>query len=166
MNDINYDAAFEAMLFASGDAVELERLAAAVELDKNTARKIIETLREKYAAKDSGIRIIRVNDAYQMCTEPRYHTYIKSLVDIPKRRALTTTLLETLAIIAYKQPVTKQQIEEIRGVNADHAVNRLLEYNLICEAGRLNTAGKPILFVTTDEFLRHFGYESLEDLPR
>ena len=100
-----------------------------------------------------------------MCTNPEYFDYIKNMYTIPQKKAISQTLLETLAIIAYKQPITKAQIEYIRGVNCDHAINSLVKYELIEEKGRLDTAGKPILFGTTQYFLKYFGFSSLENMP-
>ena len=100
-----------------------------------------------------------------MCTKPVMYDYIVKLTHQPKKHVLTDVMLETLSIVAYKQPVTKAVIEKIRGVSCDHAINRLVEYDLICEAGRLDAPGRPILFATTEEFLRVFGLKSSEDLP-
>lgn len=159
------EAVIEAILFASGEAVALKDIAFATEQDEKTLKSVIENLADKYTYDNRGIRIIQVGEGYQMCTNTGYFDYIKKLYQAPVRKNLSTTLLETLAIIAYKQPVTKGQIEEIRGVSADHAVNRLVEYGLVTETGRLDAPGKPILFGTTDEFLRYFGFSSLENLP-
>lgn len=112
-----------------------------------------------------GIRLIRVEDKYQLCTKPIYYDELSSLVNVPHKHSLTDVLLETLSIIAYKQPITRQQIEQIRGVSCSHAVNKLIEYKLICEVGRLDGPGRPILFGTTEDFLRAFGISSMEDLP-
>jgi segregation and condensation protein B len=100
-----------------------------------------------------------------MCTNPDYYAYVQELLKNPQRKILTQALIETLAIIAYKQPVTKAQIEEIRGVNADHAVNKLMEYRLVVEKGRLDAPYRPILFGTSDEFLKYFGFTNLTSLP-
>ncbi|MCI5641224.1 MAG: SMC-Scp complex subunit ScpB [Lachnospiraceae bacterium] len=159
------EARIEAILFTMGEAVELERLAAATEQDDETCRKVIRSMMDKYAAQDRGIQIIELDGAFQMCTKPEMYEAIVQIVHVPKKHVLTDVLLETLSIIAYKQPITKAEIERIRGVKSDHSVNKLVEYNLVCEAGRLDAPGKPILFATTEEFLRNFGIESLEDLP-
>ena len=119
----------------------------------------------EYETEKRGIRIVEIDNAYQMCTAAECFEFIRNMYKSPKRQGMTQALLETLAIIAYKQPITKAQIEEIRGVSADHAVNKLLEKNLICETGRLNVPGKPILFGTTNEFLRYFGFKSTNELP-
>ncbi len=159
------ESVVEAILFASGDAVSVKSIASAAEQSEKTVQTVINNLSDKYLYDKRGIKIIQVGEGYQMCTNPEYYEYIKKVFQAPARKTLSTTLLETLAIIAYKQPVTKSQIEDIRGVSADHAVNKLVEYGLVCEKGRLDSPGKPILFATTDEFLRYFGFSTLENLP-
>jgi segregation and condensation protein B len=159
------EAVIEAILFTMGEAVELERIAAAIEHDEETTRKIIHNMMDQYETKERGIKIIELESAYQMCTKPEMYESIIKITHIPKKHVLTDVLLETLSIIAYKQPITRQEIEAIRGVKCDHAVNKLVEYNLACEVGRLDAPGRPILFGTTEEFLRSFGIQSLEDLP-
>lgn len=155
----------EAILFTLGEAVEPARLAQATEQDEDTVRKVIRTMMDNYTSSDHGIQIVEIDGAFQMCTKPEMYDALVRIAHVPKRHVLTEVMLETLSIIAYKQPITKAEIEHIRGVKTDHAVNKLIEYNLICEAGRLDTPGRPILFKTTDDFLRNFGIESLEDLP-
>ncbi len=156
-------SAAEAILFASGEAVDIKDIASALEQDVKTMSSIMAELMDDY--EERGVQIIQIDTSYQMCTRSEYFDCIKKLYQAPKRKVLSTTLLETLAIIAYRQPVTKGQIEEIRGVSADHAVNKLVEYNLVDEVGRLDVPGKPILFGTTDEFLRYFGFKALENMP-
>lgn len=155
----------EAILFTMGDSVELGKIAAAIEHDENTTRKILHRMMDKYDAEDCGLRIIELENAFQMCTKKEMYEYLIRVAKQPKRYALTDVQLETLSIIAYKQPVTKLEIEKIRGVKSDHAVNKLVEYNLVCERGRLDAPGKPILFGTTEEFLRRFSIQSVEELP-
>lgn len=155
----------EAILFTMGESVELRKIAAAIEHDEATTRKIIHQMMDKYAAQDRGIRIVELEDSFQMCTKTEMYEYLIRIAKQPKRYALTDVQLETLSIIAYKQPVTKLEIEKIRGVKSDHAVNKLVEYNLICEVGRLDAPGRPLLFGTTEEFLRRFSIQSVEDLP-
>ena len=154
----------EAILFTMGDSVELGKIAAAIEHDENTTRKILHRMMDKYDAEDRGLRIIELENAFQMCTKKEMYEYLIRVAKQPKRYALTDVQLETLSIIAYKQPVTKLEIEKIRGVKSDHAVNKLVEYNLVCERGRLDAPGKPILF-GTEEFLRRFSIQSVEELP-
>ena len=148
-----------------GESVELNKIAAAIEHDEETTRKIIHRMMDKYEAEDRGVRIIELEDAFQMCTKTQMYEYLIRVAKQPKKYVLTDVLLETLSIIAYKQPVTKLEIEKIRGVKSDHAVNKLVEYNLVCEKGRMEAPGKPILFGTTEEFLRRFSIQSVEDLP-
>ncbi len=155
----------EAVLFAMGDSVELGKIALAIGHDEETTRKIVHRLMDKYQSEDRGIRIIELEDAFQLCTKKEMYEYLIRVAKQPKKYVLTDVLLETLSIIAYKQPVTKLEVEKIRGVKSDHAVNKLVEYNLVCEQGRLDAPGKPILFGTTEEFLRKFGIQSVDDLP-
>ncbi len=159
------EAIVEALLFSMGEAVALEKLAEAAELDKGTMHKIIEQLEQKYEAADRGIRLISLDGAYQLCTKPEYYEYIRRATNKPKSYELTDVLIETLSIIAYKQPITKTHIEAIRGVKSDHAVNKLIEYGLAEEKGRLDGPGKPIVFGTTEAFLRYFGLSSPDELP-
>uniref|UniRef100_UPI003FF066B0 SMC-Scp complex subunit ScpB n=1 Tax=Roseburia sp. TaxID=2049040 RepID=UPI003FF066B0 len=165
MEEKNYEAIIEAILFTMGESVELEKIAGAVELDKEQTEKILAGLMERYEKDDRGMKIIELDGAYQMCTKSEMYEYLIRVAKQPKRQVLTDVLLETLSIIAYKQPVTKAEIEKIRGVACDHAVNKLVEYNLVCELGRLDAPGRPLLFGTTEEFLRSFGVQSVDELP-
>ena len=158
-------AAAEAILFTMGDAVAADRLAAALEVPETLLREILQELTEEYANAERGMMILTVGDKYQMCTKSEYYESLIKLCHVPQKHVLTDVLLETLSIIAYKQPVTKSDIEAIRGVSSDFAVNKLLDYRLICELGRLDAPGRPILFGTTDDFLRSFGVSSLDELP-
>ncbi len=160
------EGALEAILFTMGDSVELEKLAKALQTDTKTTKKVIASLMETCEKEDRGVRVVELNGAYQMSTKPELYEYLIRVASQPKRQVLTETLLETLSIIAYKQPVTKLEIEKVRGVKSDHAVNKLVEYELICEVGRLDAPGRPILFGTTEEFLRRFGLRSPEELPQ
>ena len=159
------EGAVEALLFAMGESVEVSAIAKAIGHDTETTRKIIRNMMLKYNAKDRGIKIIELENAYQMCTKEEYYDYLVKLALQPKKAVLTDVMLETLSIIAYKQPVTKLEIEKIRGVKSDHAVNKLMEYNLVQEVGRLDAPGRPLLFGTTEEFLRNFGVQGLDELP-
>ena len=120
---------------------------------------------ERYQAEDRGIMLTQFDNAVQLCTKPEMYEYLIKIAKSPKKITLTDTVIETLSIIAYKQPVTRLDVENIRGVNCDHAINKLLEYDLITELGRLDAPGRPILFGTTEQFLRTFGVKSLEELP-
>ena len=164
-NISNMEAAVEAVLFTMGTSEETSRLAAAIEQDEQTTRRLVRNMMDKYNAKDRGICIIELEDSFQMCTKKEYYDNLIRVVSQPKKHTLTDSALETLSIIAYKQPVTRLEVEQIRGVKSDYAVNKLLEYNLITELGRLDAPGRPILFGTTEEFLRSFGLSSVEDLP-
>ena len=144
------EAVVEAVLFTMGNSVELRQLAAALGQDEES---------------QSGMEVVRLEDSYQMCTRSCYYENLIRVAAAPKKQVLTDVVLETLSIIAYKQPVTKMEIEKIRGVKSDHAVNKLVEYNLVYEAGRLDAPGRPALFATTEEFLRRFGVGTLQELP-
>ena len=159
------ESAIEAILFTMGDSVELGKIASAIEHDEETTRKIVHQMMDKYQAEDRGIQIVELEDSFQLCTKKQNYDYLIRIAKQPRRYVLTDVLLETLSIIAYKQPVTKLEVEKIRGVKSDHAVNKLVEYNLACEVGRLDVPGKPILFGTTEEFLRRFSIQSVDDLP-
>lgn len=159
------EAKIEAILFMMGEAVEAERIATALEHDTETIKRIIHNMMDEYEAENRGIQIIELNGAFQLCTKPSMYETLIQITHIPKKHILTDILLETLAIVAYKQPITKQEIEAIRGVSCDHVINKLIEYKLIIEVGRLDAPGRPILFGTSDEFLRSFGLVSLEELP-
>ena len=159
------EGVIEAVLFTMGDSVELGKIAAAIGHDEETTQKLIHSMMDKYEAEDRGVRIIELENSFQMCTKKEMYEYLIRVAKQPKKYTLTDVLLETLSIIAYKQPVTKLEVEKIRGVKSDHAVNKLVEYNLVCEKGRLDAPGKPILFGTTEEFLRRFDIRSVDDLP-
>ena len=159
------EAAIEAVLFTMGESVELTQIASAIQQDKETTRKLLNNMMDRYQEEDRGIQIIELEQSYQMCTKKEYYECLIRLALHPKKPALTDVMLETLSIIAYKQPVTKAEIEKIRGVKCDHAINKLVEYNLVQELGRLDAPGRPILFGTTEEFLRSFGVQSLDELP-
>ena len=148
-----------------GESVSKKQLMAALDIPEDLFFYLIDQLKRKYNRKDSGIRLLELDGSYQLCTRPEYYDQLIKIVNQPKKPKLTDVMMETLSIIAYKQPVTKQEIEAIRGVKCDHPVNKLLEYNLIREAGRLDAVGRPILFRTTEEFLRCFGVGSIKELP-
>ena len=165
MSENNKEAVVEAILFTMGDSVPVDRLAAVLDMDKNQTWELLRAMMQKYQSENRGIQIIELEDCVQMCTKPEMYESIIRIVKQPKKQVLTDVLLETLAIVAYKQPVTRLEIEKIRGVKSDHAVNKLIEYNLIAEMGRLDVPGRPILFGTTEEFLRCFGVQSVDELP-
>lgn len=155
----------EAVLFTMGQSVEVSRLAAALGQDEDTAERAAQRLKKKYQEEGRGIQIVELEGRYQMCTKGEYYEYLIRVASKPQKQVLSDVVLETLAIIAYRQPITKAEIEKIRGVKSDHAVNRLIEYNLVYEAGRMDAPGRPALFATTEEFLRRFGIGSVSLLP-
>ena len=159
------ESIIEAILFTMGDSVEVSKIASAIEQDVPTTEKLIHNMMDKYQKEERGIRIIELDHAYQLCSKPEMYEYLIRIAKQPKKYVLTDVMLETLSIIAYRQPITKLEIEKIRGVKSDHAVNKLVEYHLVCELGRLDAPGRPLLFGTTEEFLRSFGVQSLDELP-
>ena len=165
LDDDHQQAAIEAILFTMGESVEFSRIGAAIGADTKKVQDLVQKMNGEYEAANRGIRIMILENACQLCTKKEYYSILIDLAMHPKKPVLTDVMLETLSIIAYKQPVTKVEIEKIRGVKSDHAVNRLVEYGLIRELGRLDVPGRPILFGTSEEFLRCFGVERLEDLP-
>lgn len=159
------EAAIEAILFTMGESVGVEKIAAAIEHDEDTTVKIIHNMMDKYEESDRGIKIIELENAFQMCTKQEFYEQLIKVASQPKKYTLTDVLLETLSIVAYKQPITKMEIEKIRGVSCGHAMNKLVEYGLIKELGRLDAPGRPMLFGTTEQFLRSFGVQSIDELP-
>ena len=159
------EAAIEAILFTMGESVEAEKIAVAIEHDVDTTVRIIHNMMDKYENEDRGIKIIELEGSFQLCTKEEYYDNLIRICSQPRRYTLTDAALETLSIIAYKQPVTKIEIEKIRGVNSDRSVNKLVELELVKEVGRLDAPGRPMLFGTTEEFLRTFGVGSIDDLP-
>ncbi|MBR3241429.1 MAG: SMC-Scp complex subunit ScpB [Parasporobacterium sp.] len=158
-------AIIEAILFSMGEAVEIEKLCTALDADKEAVKEALNSLTEDYESESRGLKLIEVDGSFQLCTKEEAYEYLIKIVSIPKSYRLTDIQLETLSIIAYKQPITKIEIEKIRGVQSDHAINRLIEAGLVEEKGRLATPGRPIILGTTDEFLRRFGLSRKEDLP-
>ena len=165
MNAEELKPVVEAMLFTLGGAVEAERMATATESKKEDVIAAAEALKQEYKESNRGIQIIELDGSYQMCTNENAYRFLVKLAHVPKRYVLSNALLEVLSIVAYKQPVTRSEITRIRGVNSDNAINKLQEYELIDEAGRLEAPGRPVLFGTTENFLRNFGIKSLSDLP-
>ncbi len=160
------EAAISAILFAMGDSVEIKKLCEATGYSEDEVREIIGRMKAKYERnKDFGLTIVELEDSVQMCSKTEMYEYLIKVAKIPKNMHLSDTALETLSIIAYKQPVTRAEVEKIRGVSCDHPINKLLEFGLITELGRLNAPGRPLLFGTTEQFLRSFGVKSIDDLP-
>lgn len=165
MEQTKVESVIEAILFTMGEAVEVGKLAEVLEMDVKMVREVLKAMEERYREEDRGIMLTWLEDSVQLCTKPQMYEYLIKIAKSPRKMTLTETVLETLSIIAYKQPVTRVEIERIRGVSCDHAINKLLEYDLICELGRLDAPGRPLLFGTTEQFLRCFGVSSIEDLP-
>lgn len=158
-------AVLEAILFTMGDSVEIDRLAEVIEEDRQTTKEILDEMAQIYQEDGRGIQLTTLDNSVQLCTKGELYEYLIKIAKTPRKFVLTDTLLETLSIIAYKQPITRLEIEKVRGVSCDHAVNRLLEFELVTEVGRLDAPGRPLLFGTTEQFLRSFGVKSLDDLP-
>jgi len=162
----NPKAVMEAILFTMGNSVEIKKLAGVIGRDEKETKELLHEMQAAYDSdSDRGISIMELENAVQMCSKKEMYEHLVKVAAAPKNFVLTDTLLETLSIVAYKQPVTRLEIEKIRGVSCDHAVNRLMEYGLIMELGRLDAPGRPLLFGTTEEFLRSFGVKSIEELP-
>ena len=159
-------AAFEAVLFAMGNAVPGEVLREALGLSEEEVEETAGDLQEKYQKPDSGLELIRLEEAWQLRTKRAYFEALRKTAESPVRPTMTGTLLEVLSIIAYKQPVTRQEVADIRGISSDYAVNRLVEFGLIQERGRQDAPGRAILFGTTEDFLRQFGLSSVQELPK
>ena len=159
------ESIIEGVLFAAGNPVHVEKLSDILDIDIKSTRALVTSLADKYDREKRGIQIIRLEDSYQMCTRRIYQDYIAHLAEPRRSQSLSNAAMEVLSIVAYKQPVTRGVIEQIRGVSCDSLVNKLLEKNFIEEVGRLDTPGRPMLFGTTEEFLRCFGIESVAELP-
>ena len=158
-------AAIEAILFTMGESVEISAISKALDISAARIRKLITKLKKRYDAPSRGIMIQQFDDAVQMSTKPEQYENLIRIAKVPKKMTLSDSVMETLSIIAYKQPITKVEVEGIRGVSCDYAINKLLEYDLIKELGRKDAPGRPILFGTTEQFLRSFGVKNLTELP-
>ena len=157
--------AIEAILFAAGKPVTVKTLCEILEKEKDEIRDAAQNLEVKLLERNSGIQLIRLNDAYQLATLEIFYDYICKMLDNRPKPTLSQAALEVLAIVAYNPKITRAEMEKIRGVSSDSAMNKLLEYNLIEDAGRMDAPGRPVMYQTTDEFLKMFGYKSLKDLP-
>ena len=160
-----YQAAVEAILFASGEPVSVSRLAEVLELDEDTVVRLADDLMQEVNTRSGGLLIVRLGDQYQMCTKGSYADYIRRALDIRRNTPLSQAAMETLAIVAYNQPVTRAFIEQVRGVDCGAVVQGLVAKNLVEEKGRLELPGRPLLYGTTPDFLRCFGLSSLKELP-
>ena len=159
------DCALEGILFAAGEPIGMERLCLALEASRAKIDAAAQRLMDRYDAERRGIRLIRMDNSYQLCSAPEYAGYIRKALETRKPAKLSQPALEVLAVIAYYQPVTRAYVDQVRGVDSAYTVSLLLERELIRECGRLAVPGRPILYQTTDNFLRSFGISSLEELP-
>ncbi len=157
--------AVEAVLFAVGEAVQRDALAAVLDVGEDEIESAALSLKKEYDDENRGIALIELDGGYQLCSRSLYYPYIQDILGVKGNQALSNAAMETLAVIAYRQPVTRAQIEYVRGVNSDGCVNRLYERGLIDECGRLDAPGRPILYKTTQTFLRCFGLKSADELP-
>lgn len=155
----------EGILFGAGEAVALSSLVRVLEQPASDIEFALTILKQDYASKARGIRLVEVGKTYQLSTKPDYYTYIKKIIGRSPKNALSRPALETLAIVAYRQPITRNLIDDVRGVSSSSTIQRLVDSDLICEAGRLEAIGRPILYKTTREFLKTMGYKTLNELP-
>lgn len=165
MEERSYRSAIESILFVSGEPVAVDRLASALDLPVSWTVELLEALQKEYESGERGVRLLFIRDAVQMASAPENADYIERVMKTTKSRGLSPATLEALAIIAYKQPVTRSEIDYTRGVKSDKPMQILLERGLVEERGRLEKIGRPMIYGTTDEFLRTFGLRSLEELP-
>ena len=159
------ESIIESMLFAAGRMVSIEEMELALEISKEDIEKIIEKMQEEYKDAKRGIELIKLNNGYQLCSKKENYDYIYQIIDKRNKPKLSSAALETLSIIAYNPKISRAEIEAIRGVSVDATIYKLLEYGLIEEAGKLDLPGKPMSYKTSDEFLKMFGYSSLDELP-
>lgn len=170
--DYSLDLYIEALIFASLQSLELEDIIKTLEesfgqkFEKDFIRENIQTIREKYEREDLAIQLVEIANGYSFMTKPKYHKLIGDYLKLSEKKKLSTAALETLSIIAYKQPISKSEIESIRGVNSDYTVQKLLEKDLVEIGGRLDTPGRPLVYITTEKFLNHFGLKNVKDLPK
>ena len=171
MKKINYEeievyfSIFESLLFVSGEPIKLKELASIIESSEDFAEDVLKELMFKYESEERGMRLLNINNQYQLVTKPENSDYVQKLLKTNIRQALSQAALETLAIVSYRQPVTRIDIDEIRGVKSDSAVLTLVDKGLIKECGRMDVAGRPILYATTEEFLKNFGLNNIKDMP-
>lgn len=161
----NYESIIEAVLFASGEPLKIKQIASIIECNEKHAKRILDNMIIKYNDEKRGIKLICINDSYQLVTKPENSNYVSKLLKTNSRQSLSQAAMETLAIISYKQPITRIDVDEIRGVKSDRAILTLQDKGLIKENGRLDVPGRPILYSTTDEFLKSFSIGNLEELP-
>ena len=159
------ESIIESILFAAGRMVSIEEIELALEVSKVDLEKILEKMQEEYKEEKRGIELIKLNNGYQLCSKKENYEYIYQIIDKRNKPKLSNAALETLSIIAYNPKISRAEIEAIRGVSVDATIYKLLEYGLIEDAGKLDLPGKPMSYKTSDEFLRLFGYSSLDELP-
>jgi segregation and condensation protein B len=160
-----YFSIFESLLFVSGEPIKLKELASIIEGSEDFAADILRELMLRYEAEERGIRLISINNEYQLVTKPQNSNYVQKLLKTNIRQSLSQAALETLAIVSYRQPITRIDIDDIRGVKSDSALLTLIDKGLIKECGRMDVAGRPILYATTEEFLKNFGLNTIKDMP-
>lgn len=164
---MNLEAVLEGLLFVVGDeGLTLDQICEVMEIDKDTAKELLMTLKEAYEADNRGIRISFLGDAFKLTTKTEHRSYYEKLVDNPTTNMLSEQALEVLAIIAYNQPITRVEVDNIRGVNSSYAIRKLVAKGLLKEAGKSDMPGRPNLYRTTKEFLDYFGLATIEDLPK
>ena len=157
--------AFEAVLFAAGEPVEIEKFCTVFDVDDDTVEKVMDMIADRLDNSGSAVKLVRLDFSYQLCTRREYAENIRSVLDLRRKSPLSQAALEVLAVIAYNQPVTKAYVEQVRGVDCSGVVSTLVEKGLLEEKGRLELPGRPLLYGTTQNFLRCFGLKSLDDLP-
>lgn len=160
-----YFSIIESLLFVSGEPLELKQIASIIECSTNFTKDLMKDMSKLYNEDNRGIKIIDINNTYSLVTKSENSIYIEKLLGINSRQSLSQAALETLAIIAYKQPITRVDIDEIRGVKSERAISSLVEKRLIKESGRLDVPGRPILYGTTEEFLKYFGLQNIDQIP-
>jgi segregation and condensation protein B len=160
------ESILEALLFAAGDVIDRKTLTSVLSVGNEEIEKLVNSLNDKFINEDRALMVRNIDNGYQLCTNSKYHEYINKLFDSKQKQNLSQAAIETLAVIAYKQPVTRQEVEKIRGVNSDRSISILSEYGLIEDIGRKDAPGRPLIYSTTQEFLRVFGYSTLSDLPK
>lgn len=165
LNIKNYFSIIESLLFVSGQPLKLREIASILECNVSFTEDVLGKMSQEYTKEERGIKLINVNNEYQIVTQAKNSSYIQKLLKLNTRQSLSQASLEILSIVAYKQPITRVNIDEIRGVKSDSAILTLIDRGLIKEDGRLTVPGRPILYSTTDEFLKKFGYASIENLP-
>ena len=165
MNTEKTKGAIEAILFSAGREVSVKELELVLEINEKEIKEIISEMNKEYSKENRGIEIIKINESFQLCSKTEFHEYIYPIIDKRSKPKLSQAALEALSIIAYNPRISRAEIDAIRGVSSDAVIYKLLEYNLIEEAGKLDVPGKPMSYKTTDSFLRMFGLSSLDNLP-